>query len=56
MGDLSIHDWDEAGHVVKNKHTKFEQDRSIEKKKIGGGQFRISLVKAICFNNYIMLS
>ena len=32
MGDLSIHDWDEAGHVVKNKHTKFEQDRSIEKK------------------------
>ena len=31
VGDLSIHDWDEAGHVVKNKHTKFEQDRSIEK-------------------------
>ena len=31
MGDLSIHDWDEAGHVVKKKHTKFEQDRSIEK-------------------------
>ena len=34
VGDLSIHDWDEAGHVVKNKHTKFEQDRSIEKKYI----------------------
>ena len=31
VGDLSIHDWDEAGHVVKNKHPKFEQDRSIEK-------------------------
>ena len=34
VGDLSIHDWDEAGNVVKKKHTKFEQDRSIEKKYI----------------------
>ena len=33
MGCLSTRDdWAEAGNVVKNEYTKFEQDRSIEKK------------------------
>ena len=33
VGCLSTRDdWAEAGNVVKNEYTKFEQDRSIEKK------------------------